>query len=85
MLVNPKYINEVNNEFVHQQIKNGNNPYVAPEVLEAFTGYNVNESEYMISSQIDLFSLGVCLYYMIFLKFPYRDIRKSKVNSKYIY
>ena len=54
-------------------IKKGQNHYVAPEVIEG-TDFD---------SQIDIFSLGVCLFYMVFKKFPYNKIEVN--NSQWTY
>ena len=62
-------------EYRDKLIKKGNNFYIAPEVLE----------DKPFNQQIDLFALGVCLFYMIFNKFPYTKIEKEKFSDKYDY
>ena len=55
-LVNFKYLEEKTDAYREKLIKKGNNFYVAPEVLTS----NV------FDEKIDIFSLGVCLYFMVF-------------------
>lgn len=68
-------MDEICEEFREKLIKHGNNYYVAPEVLE----------DKPFNQNIDLFALGVCLFFMVFSKFPYTSIEKDKLNDKYNY
>jgi len=68
-------MDEVCEEYREKLIKRGNNFYVAPEVLE----------DKPFNQNIDLFALGVCLFFMIFNKFPYTSIEKEKLSEKYNY
>ncbi|KAL4500629.1 hypothetical protein ABPG72_003053 [Tetrahymena utriculariae] len=72
-IINFKYIEENSIEYRDRLIKRGQNNYVAPEVIEGKD----------FDSQIDIFSLGVCLFYMVFQKFPYAKI--EKVGDKWTY
>lgn len=72
-MINQRYVEEPDEEFYEATINSGHNLCVAPEVL----------SKQPIDSQIDMFSLGCCLFYMLFQKFPYKYILSS--NQKYFY
>lgn len=61
-LLNFKFMEELTEGYREKLIKKGNNFYVAPEILE---GKPFNQ-------QVDIFSLGVCLFYMVFKAFPYK-------------
>lgn len=61
-LINFKYLEESTELYRERLIKRGLNNYVAPEILKGGE----------VTSQIDIFALGVCLFYMLFKKFPYK-------------
>ncbi len=66
-LINFKYYEEHTPSYREKLIKKGNNYYVAPELLE----------EKDFDHQIDIFALGVCLFFMVFKKYPYKLIEKE--------
>ena len=66
-LINFKYLEENSPIYRERLIKKGLNYYIAPEILE----------DQPFDYKIDLFSLGVCLFFMVFKKFPYTVIEKN--------
>ncbi|KRX07192.1 Protein kinase-like domain [Pseudocohnilembus persalinus] len=74
-IVNFKYLEEKTDAYREKLIKKGNNFYVAPEILNS---RNFDE-------KIDIFSLGVCLYYMVFKQTPYVKIEKQSNSTFYDY
>lgn len=66
-----KYNEEITEFYRERLIKKGTNMYVAPEVLEGGK----------IGPEMDMFALGVCVYYMAFGKYPYSRIEKINPTS----
>jgi serine/threonine protein kinase len=61
--------------FRNKLIKKGTNLFVAPEILE--------NKEFDV--QIDLFSLGVCLFMMVFKRSPYEYVHRNDKDETYAY
>ena len=74
-LINFKYMEEITPIYRERLIKKGQNFYIAPELLE----------DQPFDYKIDIFSLGVCLFYMVFKKFPYSSIEKDQFSENYKY
>ncbi|EAR90933.1 Serine/Threonine kinase domain protein (macronuclear) [Tetrahymena thermophila SB210] len=70
-LINLKYNEEITEFYRERLIKKGTNLYVAPEVLEGGK----------IGPEMDMFALGVCVFYMAFGKYPYSRIEKITQTS----
>lgn len=70
-LINLKYNEEITEFYRERLIKKGTNMYVAPEVLEGGK----------IGPEMDMFALGVCVFFMAFGKYPYSRIEKIGSNS----
>lgn len=73
-LLNQKYTENVNQDFYEYVANSGRNLCVAPEIL----------SKQPITPAADMFSLGACLFFMIFKKFPYKYIVPNG-NGEYNY
>ncbi len=72
-LINLKFMEEKSDIYREKLIKRGNNLYIAPEILE----------KKPFNDKIDIFSLGVCLFFMVFKKYPYNMIEKDKFSDVY--
>ncbi|KRX10431.1 Protein kinase-like domain [Pseudocohnilembus persalinus] len=63
-LINLKYLEQSTESYRDRLIRKGNNFYCAPEILE---GKEIGQA-------IDMFSVGCCVFFMIFGVFPYKNI-----------
>lgn len=72
-LLNMRYTENVTLSYLLRTVSKGLNNYCAPEIL----------SLKPIDFQVDLFSLGVCLYYMVFKTFPYYIIEQNQENDAF--
>ncbi|CAF1107828.1 unnamed protein product [Adineta ricciae] len=65
-------------EFVEDEMTKVTTPmYRAPEMLDTYSNYPINE-------QVDIWALGCLLYYLCFINHPFEDSAKLRIlNAKY--
>lgn len=71
-MLNFKFSEKENESYRQRIIKKGENMFVAPEMLK----------RQKFGQEIDLFCIGVCLFFTIFKKSPYLYVRKTSLDER---